>query len=59
MAGMIALHRLAAARGDGLHPLLLALFEERARLDADPSVVRLDAARDAGFVQAGPCPRPI
>lgn len=58
MAGLVALHRLAAARGDGLHPRLLALLEERARLNADPRVVRLDAARHTGFVQAGPCPRP-
>lgn len=58
MSDLLALHRLAAARGDGLHPKLLELMESRAALTgADPRVVEISASRD-GFVQAGPCPSP-
>ncbi len=51
---LLRLHELASAFGDGLHPDLLHLFEERARLEADPQVVRL---ADHGVPeQAGPSP---
>lgn len=55
---MLALHHLAAARGEGLHPLLLALFRERAAQAADPRVAALDGVRGDALVQAGPCPSP-
>lgn len=58
MADLLLLHRLAASRGDGLHPRLLALFEERARQAADPRLACLAAARQDDLAQAGPCPRP-
>jgi len=58
MSAFIAFHRLAAARGDGLHPKLLELMERRAVLiEANPQVVEIGADRD-GFVQAGPSPAP-
>jgi len=53
------LHRLAAARGDGLRPELQALFEHRAEtIEANPSVVELNSVHPSGLVQAGPCPTP-
>lgn len=55
---MLALHHLAAARGEGLHPALLALFRERAAQAADPRVTALEGARPDTPVQAGPCPSP-
>lgn len=57
MDGLMALDSLAAGRGgDGLHPRLRALLEERRRLEAQPGVVALDRHRDAPIVQAGPHP---
>lgn len=54
---LTAFHRLAAARGDGLDPRLLAFLEHRATtIEANPQVVEFNPAN--GFVQAGPCPRP-
>jgi hypothetical protein len=51
---LLRLHELASAFGDGLHPDLARLFEERARIEADPQVVRLS---DHGAPeQAGPSP---
>jgi hypothetical protein len=44
-------HQLAAARGDGLHPTLRALFERSAKDEADGISVRAD-----GTLQAGPRP---
>lgn len=57
MSYLLALHQLAVARGDGLHPALLDLMQHRAcRIEADPQVVDIAAVRDNGFQQAGPCP---
>lgn len=57
MSSLIAFHRLAAARADGLDPRILDLLERRATLiEANPRVVEIAAA--GGFVQAGPCPQP-
>jgi len=56
MNSLLALSRLAADRGDGLHPALAAFLERRARIDADPAVVGIDAMRQDGFTVAGPCP---
>ena len=53
---LLRLHELATAFGDGLHPDLLRLFEERARIEADPQVVRLGGhgvPEQAGPVPAG------
>lgn len=51
---LLRLHELASAFGDGLHPDLARLFEERARIEADPQVVTLSAH---GLPeQAGPSP---
>lgn len=56
MDGLMALDNLIAGRGgDGLHPRLRALLEERRRIEADPGVVALDRHRD-GPRQAGPHP---
>lgn len=58
MTGLLAFHRLAAARGDGLLPELRALLEYREQLQGtDPGVVSLDGRRPDGMVQAGPSPR--
>lgn len=51
MDSLLALSDIAAARGDGLHPLLRALIERRA------GVIELDRARDGCFTIAGPGPR--
>lgn len=51
---LLRLHELASAFGDGLHPDLVRLFEERARIEADPQVVRL--ADHGAPEQAGPSP---
>ena len=57
MSSLIALHRLAATRGDGLDPRILDLLERRAALiEANPQVVEIAAS--GGFIQAGPCPQP-
>lgn len=58
MNSLLALSRLAAARGDGLHPALAAFLEQRARIAADPAVVGIDRVRDDGFTVAGSCPVP-
>ena len=51
---LLRLHELASGFGDGLHPDLLRLFEERARIESDPQVVRLS---DHGLPeQSGPSP---
>lgn len=52
------LHRLAAARGDGLRPELLELLTSRRMIAADPKVIELAAHRGEVFVQAGPNPAP-
>jgi len=52
---LTGLHQLAAGRGDGLLPELLALLESRARA-AQANVTELGARRGDGFVQAGPHP---
>ena len=51
---LLRLHELATALGDGLHPDLVRLFEERVRMETDPQVVRL-AGRGVPE-QAGPVP---
>ena len=55
MYGLLNLHAIASARGDGLHPLLRAHLEERA-LRAASGIVELSATNSDGHVQAGPCP---
>ena len=53
----LSLHALAAARGDGLHPEFLALFERlAAALEASPNVVELSRYRADGMLQSGPFP---
>lgn len=51
---LLRLHEFATAFGDGLHPDLVRLFEERARIESDPQVVRL--AGHGVPDQAGPVP---
>ena len=51
---LLRLHELATAFGDCLHPDLVRLFEERARIETDPRVVRL--AGHGVPEQAGPVP---
>lgn len=59
MIGFLKLDRLAAARGDGLHPRLLELIEQRAlTAEGDPNVVELHNVREGAFTQAGPGPTP-
>lgn len=59
MSGLLNLHHIAAARGDGLHPKLLELLQQRAVIEApDSSVVELCRLQDGGFIQAGPSPQP-
>lgn len=55
MTGILNFHRIAAQRGDGLHPKLLALYEQRALIAADPKLAEL---HDPHCVQAGPMPQP-
>ncbi|MEO3999978.1 hypothetical protein [Mesorhizobium sp. CAU 1732] len=51
MSDMIALHRLAASRGDGLHPKLLDLLAHReALIEGNPGIVEINAT------QSGPNP---
>jgi hypothetical protein len=57
MSGFLDFHKLAAARGDGLHPRLLELLEQRAlAFEGDPDVVELHTVREGAFTQAGPGP---
>lgn len=57
MSGFLNFHRLAAARGDGLHPRLLDLLEQRAlTIEGAPNVVEIDTVREGAFRQAGPGP---
>ena len=51
----LSLHALAAARGDGLHPEFLALFERLAAAsDAGPAVVDFSRYQTDGVLQSGP-----
>lgn len=51
----LSLHALAAARGDGLRPEFLTLFERLAApLEADPTVVELSRCQADGRLQSGP-----
>jgi len=51
----LSLHALAAARGDGLHPKLFALFERLAAASkAGPPVVELSRYQTGGLLQSGP-----
>ena len=44
MTGLLKFHRIAAARGDGLHPRLVALLEQReAVAGGDPKLTEIDA----------------
>jgi hypothetical protein len=56
MTGLIRLHELAKARGDGLRPELLALLRRRSAIETNPAVVELATAR--GERCAGPPPSP-
>lgn len=53
MRGLTGLHSLAAPRGDGLAPQLLALLERRALIER-AALARIGNAD--GFEQAGPNP---
>lgn len=55
MLGLTNLHRIAAARGDGLRPELLELLQ-RANVTAAANVVSLDSYRKDGRQQSGPVP---
>lgn len=51
MSNMMALHRLAASRGDGLHPKLAELLAHReAFIEGNSSIVEINAT------QSGPNP---
>lgn len=52
MIPFAAMHKLAAARGDGLRPELVRLLEEQARMAADPDVLPIPRE----FSEAGPVP---
>jgi hypothetical protein len=57
MSAMLALHAIAKARGDGLHPALLAVLERRhAILSAGPAVEDIAQRRADAHIQAGPYP---
>jgi len=59
MTGLLAFHALAEARGDGLHPKLRQLLEQReAFAGGDPRLVDLATIRETGFLQAGAAPAP-
>lgn len=48
------LHRLAAPRGDGLHPELAALLHRRAAIAADPTVIEIGYSGQSGPNPAAP-----
>lgn len=52
---LLRLHELIASTGDGLHPDLVRLFEERAAIESNPRIVDLGERR-AAPLQAGPSP---
>lgn len=55
---LTGLHEIAADRGDGLRPELLALLAPRAGgRSRDGVVVELSSRRGDAFVQSGPHPR--
>jgi hypothetical protein len=58
MSGFLSFHRLAAARGDGLHPKLRELLEQREAIAASQDVVEIERFRDGSFTQAGSAPAP-
>jgi len=55
MHELLLLDDLASPRGDGLHPLLRALFEARAMREAQ-GVVDLNSRAPDGLQRAGPPP---
>lgn len=58
MSGLLNFHRIAAERGDGLHPLLLSLLEQRRAIaGGDPKVTELVGHRVDSMIQAGPGPQ--
>lgn len=58
MSGLLHFHRIAAERGDGLHPTLVALLEQRQAIaGGDPKVTELASHRVDNLVQAGPGPQ--
>jgi hypothetical protein len=57
MNGLMRLHTIAAARGDGLRPELVALFRERANtMGADSKIEQFASYRTDAATQAGPNP---
>lgn len=51
MSNMIALHRLAVSRGDGLHPKLAEFLEHReAFIEGNPGILEINVS------QSGPNP---
>lgn len=57
MFGLINLHRIAVARGDGLRPELLELLSQQ-HLPGAANVEWIADYQAAGHVQAGPAPQP-
>lgn len=56
MNGLTRLHMIAAARGDGLRPELLALLRRCDQAGADKKIETLASYRSDAPVQAGPSP---
>jgi hypothetical protein len=57
MSGLLSFHRMAAARGDGLHPRLRDLLEAREQMGTTAgAVVDISTERRNHMVQAGPNP---
>lgn len=57
MDGFLSLHSLAASRGDGLHPKLLAMTAAQAQLSAPPGNVEdIALRRGETHIQSGPHP---
>jgi hypothetical protein len=55
---LLGFNAIASARGDGLHPALRSLMEQRQALETDARVTDLASARGDLPVQAGPNPSP-
>ena len=53
---LLTFHKIAAARGDGLHPQLVAFLEEYIRGYISANVEDLAAHRGDEHIQAGPNP---
>jgi hypothetical protein len=56
MLDFLALHQIAAARGDGLRPELHQLFQRRSMTETDAKVEDLASWREAPVPAGGPPP---